>query len=340
MEKTVNVLFDKINRQAHPQLYRSSFANTSVKNRSKGISIDNAVYDFRSRLEEMKKMHKVGDYTTSELVGQCFGRTKRLKTETERTTYCRSHFALALLCFDNLIKDMRHGSKTISHTILKRYAEIIVDYLFDLKAIIEHLEQRHNLHYVFFEGSSSQTPMTWQIFRLSQQLALQSTFKGSTFHMDHMVTQIASTFVLRQALETKFSRLVGVGFYNSLYASPRLDHSFHYNFIKDNLAAFRSQNVNFALLRKIYDWCNEIVHHAFRPYIWQNAYAHLICRDLFRPVATPPGAAWSINNAVEINDVLAMQSKFIRHFFDSYKDSVHKDVIWCIITWEPEAVES
>jgi hypothetical protein len=75
---------------------------------------------------------------------------------------------------------------------------------------------------VFFIGSKAYGAYSWEVFRLSRQLALQSAYRGLPFHLDHKTSQIAAAFVLRQALECKFTRLIGVGFHDSSLGTPRV----------------------------------------------------------------------------------------------------------------------
>jgi hypothetical protein len=133
-----------------------------------------------------------------------------------------------------LLKDLRRPSQKISYTLLKRYTEIITDYLSDLKAIAEHLERQKHPDYTFFRGGKNYGVHTWEVFRLSRQLAIQSAFRGLPFHVDHKTSQIASVFVLRQALEQKFEPLIAVRIYNSSGQTPRLRHDVHYDFIANN----------------------------------------------------------------------------------------------------------
>jgi hypothetical protein len=93
---------------------------------------------------------------------------------------------------------------------------------------------------------------------------------------------------------------------------------------------FRS--VDFGSLKKIYDWCNELVHRLYQPFAWQIAFSHSICGGLFNPVPTAPGVGWSIHNSVKINNPSEMQSAFMKHFCDTYKHG-----IWAVEAGEPEA---
>jgi hypothetical protein len=175
--------------------------------------------------------------------------------------------------------------------------------------------------------------LTLEVFNASRQLSRQSAFYGQPFRMDHKAAQIASVFILRQALESKFFRLVGVEIYDRNGNSPKLRHMFHYDFILANASYFNFRTVTFRDLRKVYEWCNDVVHRVYHPLAWEIDYAHKVCRGLFNPLRPEQNTRWSINNAVEINDRDGMQGNFIQHFVDNYDHG-----IWTIEPLEPEAM--
>jgi len=296
------------------------------------ISADKALSDFADHLKWLASRHLKKPYSEEYLVDRCFAKTRALKTPSEVNSYCRPHLAAAINSFDELLKTMRGKSQKVSHATLKRCADIVTDYIFDLKEIAEHLERQKDPKYSFFKGGKNYGVHTFEVFRLSRQLAVQSAFRGMPFHVDHKTAQIASMFVLRQALEKRFERLIGVQIYNSSLQTPKLRHDFHYDFIAKHPAYFDFRAVNFSRLTRIYDWCSEVVHRAYQPLAWQIDFAHSICGRLFNPIPTPPGAGWSIHNSVKITNLSEMQSAFMKHFKDSYE---HGN--WILEAVEPEA---
>ncbi len=305
------------------------------KKSSPSVSAEKAISEFSDHLKWLKSRHIKKSYSDEYLINSCFGKTRTLNNKDEANAYCRTHLVVAIKSFDELLKELRGNNQSVSHSNLRRYSEVVRDYVYDLKPIAEHLEKRKDPNYVFFSGAKSYHIYTFELFRLSRQLAIQSAFRKLPFHIDHKASQIASVFVLRQALEAKLERLIAVNLYNSTGSGPKLKHGFHYEFIASNPSYFTFNAVNFNFLEKIYEWCNEVVHRAYQPLAWQIAFAHSICGGLFYPINTPPNAAWSIHNAVEITNILEMQSAFINHFNKSYAHG-----IWAAEAREPEAIES
>lgn len=302
---------------------------------------EQALNDFSDHLQWLVKRHAKESYQEKYLLDGCFAKSRIFKTDAEVNAYCRVHLYVAVLQFQALLKDMTDDNGKIPNKNIKRYATIIREYIFDLKDIAEHLERQKDKDYVFFSGSKSYGVMSWQVFRLSCQLAVQSTLARMKSPIEHRPAQIASIFVLRQALETKFDKLIGVFLHDSNGQSPRIRHDFKYNFIKDNKHFFDFKAANFESLKVVYDWCNEIVHGVYQPFAWQIAYAHQICGGLFWSLETAPGEGWSINNAVEVMGIGNMQAAYVSYFLNEHDKLTKNDknkVIWVICTREPEAV--
>ena len=119
-------------------------------------------------------------------------------------------------------------------------------------------------------------------------------------------------------MELRFERLIAVYPLDANRKPPRLKHGFHQEFIISNPQFFNAGGFAIKELRHLYAWCSEIVHQAYQPYAWQIAMAMHRAGDLLQSRSTPPNAAWSIYNAVEIPDVPAMQDAFELHFLSTY----------------------
>jgi hypothetical protein len=304
---------------------------TSQRSKASGrISAGKALSNFGDHLQWLMSRHIKKPLSDEYLAGICFGKIHALEGDAAVNAYCRVHLAIAADCFSELAAGLVKRSARKSKG-LKRNAEIIRNYLFDLKGIAEHLEQRKNPGYQFLSGAKNDNVRpTWQIFQLSRQLIIGAGLPESDFH--HSASKIAAVFVLRQALEAKFGQLVAVDVYNSFGQIPRLKHDFHYEFIADNPAYFSFKAVDFALLKKIYDWCNEVINRLYQPYAWQIAYAHKICSGLFDSPSSPSGGRRSTRDAVEIDNATGMQLAFMDRFISTYPQG-----IWALEAGTPEA---
>lgn len=321
MKNPVQSLLDKL-----------SSTEGNLGKRPTSISSDQVLSDFNDYLKWLVQRHVKKAYSEQYLVSGCFSRTKTFKNSAESNAFCRAHLAVAAQEFEKLLQEMRGKNKNVSPSTFKQYSNIIRDYIFDLRTIVEHLEIQKDKNYSFFKGAKNYHVMTFEVFNLSRQLYAQSIFTKDKRQFERKTSQIASIFVLRQALEAKFERLVGVYISDEFKQTPKLRHGFHYEYIIHNMNYFDFNNVDLINLKKVYDWCHEIVHCVYQPLAWQITYAHSICSDLFFTRPTLPNQNWSINNSVRINNVNDMQQKFAKHFCTSYDHG-----IWSIDYEKPEA---
>lgn len=270
--------------------------------------------------------------TQNQLAEQVFRRSPMFKDDKAIIPYLRYQLRVALnelTDLDHEIRGQNNGSITFE-TIL-RYGNIIRDYLFDLREILVIL-QRNVTGWSFFNGMKNSSVDSWEVYNLARGLAYQSTHTGTGAPFDHKTAQIASIFVLRQAMELRFERLIAVYPTDRKGKPPRLKHGFHQDFIVENSKFFLTNGFMIKELRHLYDWCSEIVHQAYQPYTWQIWMALRRGGDLLRTRQVPMGQAWSIHNAVEINDVEAMQSAYEDHFLATYG---HGE--WQMMRERPEA---
>ncbi len=303
---------------------------------SSRISADKAVSDFVDHLVWLKNRHVKKAWQQKYIVDQTFNTIGIVRNDADIMAHCRVHLAVATNQLKKIVIRMKGEASQISEESLKRYGDVLSDYAFDLMPIATHLGRKTDPDYVFMEGMKNRHVMSSEIFRFSKQLARQSTVQTAEHQADHKISQIASVFVLRQALELKFQRLIGVMLYNREFEMPRLDHGFHYNFVLKNPGFFSFKAVEFSLLRRIFSWCNLIVHRAYQPWAWQVDYAHEVCEGFFAPRESEPGTMWSIHNAVEIRDLLTMQRLFVDHVLKLEK--IEKDGPWATDFRDPEAM--
>lgn len=298
-------------------------------------SAEDCVSAFLAHLYELQARHVKKPLSNEYLISGCFERPRNLRNSAEVNAYCKVHLVVAIQTFEKLLKQIRGEKSVLTQGSLQKYAEVIRDYLFDLRPLVETLERRRDPTYEFFGGGKNYGVHTWELFRFSRQLAVQSAFRRERFHFDHKVAQITSIFVLRQAMEKKFERLVAVALYDKLGQTPKLRHGFQYDFIANNLKYFEFTGVRFSDLKKLYDWCNVVVHHAFQPLAWQIAFAHAVSYELFAAGDLSEKGGWSVNGGVRILELDNMQDTFIKHFVNDYHHG-----IWCVEPYGPEAVTS
>ena len=295
---------------------------------------DKAVKDFLVDVAALDRRHNHNKrLTQDQLAEQIFRRSPIFKDTNALTPYLRYQLRVALEEFTTLDQEMRSlNNGSITFDVLTQYGQIIRDYLFDLREILSFL-QRNVAGWTFFHGGKNSGTSSWEVFILARQLAYQSTYIGTGAPFHHKTAQIASIFVLRQALELRFERLIAVYPTNSRGKPPKLRHGFHQEFIASNPQFFLTDGFSIKELRHLYDWCSEIVHQAYQPYTWQTSMALRRGGDLLHTRQAPENTPWSIYNAVELSDIEAMQSAYEDHFLATYGHGK-----WRMTREKPEAL--
>lgn len=292
-----------------------------------------AVSDFMALLISLENKHAKKDWSNEYLISNVFGRSRPLKNDAERGAHCRTHLKIAVRQISRLISNLNDPvTGSISAAKVESHKDILTDYVFDLAEIIPWLE-RKNPAFIYLEGGKNADVHSWQVYLLSRQLAYQSVRSNQPKYFDHKPAQIAAIFVLRQSLELRFERLVGVYPEDRKGKPPRLWHGFHQEFINAYPQFFLCRGFDIKELRPVYDWCSEIVHLAYQPFAWQLDWSLELCGRLLGTRKTSAGQAWNIANAVEIIDVADMQTRFESYFLQNYDHGS-----WRMTRTKPEAL--
>ncbi|MFQ3456465.1 hypothetical protein PMN64_24595 [Bradyrhizobium sp. UFLA01-814] len=290
--------------------------------------------DFLSDIRALDAKHNRGQtLNQDQLAVQIFRQSPTFKDERAVIPYLRYQLRVALeelTILDREMRDLNNGS--ISYAVLSRFGRILIDYLFDLREILIVLKRKEP-GWKFFNGEKNSGATSWEIFGLARGLAFQSTYVESGPPFDHKIAQIASIFVLRQAMELRFERLIAVYPTDRNGKPPKLRHGFHQEFIAANPSFFLADGFRVKELRHLYDWSSEIVHQAYQPYAWQISMALRRGGDLLRSRSAPGNRAWSIFNSIAISDVEAMQTAYERHFLATYGHGT-----WLFTRAKPEAL--
>lgn len=292
-----------------------------------------AVNDFLTEIVALDRRHNRKPITQDQLAEMIFGHSLVFSDDRSKIAYCRYNLHAAVEHFSGLCDDIKSNNNGIIPVAeMNRFSRIIRDYMFDLREIVTFLQRNVN-DYVFFHGGKNADVNSWEVYILAKGLAYQSAYTGQGGPFDHKAAQIASIFVLRQAMELRFQRLIAVYPTDKKCNSPKLRHGFHQDFIVAHPQFFKADGFRIKELRHLYDWCSGIVHQVYQPYAWQIALALRRGGELLHTRQVAANEPWSINNAVEIIDVEEMQKTYENHFLATYGHGQ-----WRMTREKPEAL--
>lgn len=273
MTKVASHLLHKLSPKLH-----------KLKNKEEGGSTKSALLDFQSYLKNLKKTHLKKDYTdnNSYLVGCIYRDNSEIKA-AEINAYVKAQFHVALKSFDNLIAHIEKQEDGLNSHTINKYADLIKDYIFDLKPFVEHLERTKNPEFELFTVWKPYNSSAFELFKTCQALYWYPNIDRRI--IDRKAATNLSVFMLRQSMEIKFKRVFGIyKLYDRNKNSLRLEHEFLPNFIENNkdLIKLELPGINMTDVLNIYKWTNHTIHNAINPNIWEVYYTLEIVNYLFK----------------------------------------------------------
>lgn len=261
---------------------------------------------------------------------------KELFDISDYRQYCRGNLYMGAVKLASLVDEIKAAASGTNRDVevIKRFKDVLHDYLFDLKWVIDFLEGEKRPGFRLFDGGKSVRTETFHVYHFSRSLAYSAHANENVLSHFHKEAQTVSAFVLRQALELKFERAVNVDLRGSDAKKPRLKHGFHYQFMLSNPELFKCEGTELPVIKKIYDWCSHIVHTGHQPWIWQMPYAFDLCSSLFGWGDLNSRGGGTVFGGIRVMDVPAMQLRFMEHFVKSYDHG-----LWCMSPLKPEAAD-
>ncbi|KPA14933.1 hypothetical protein MHK_004860 [Candidatus Magnetomorum sp. HK-1] len=326
MSKQATNLYNKMSKSNHND---QSFQKRIKK------SLSFCFDDFQKYINLLTNKHVKRNYFNNpEFVIDCVYSDKLLKTDDEIRSYCKVQLSLASYCFNKLRDIIINDQKSFNYYSIIKYKNIITDYIFDLKPIVEYLEQKEDPKYIFFSGGKNYETKSYETYRISRNLFWTCAFNNN--FIDQRSGYNLSSFSLRQSLELKFKRIVGAIVYDKTYQPPKIKHDFFYNFITQNLDLYEFTTEFFSCINKIYKWTNLSIHTGTLPNVWELQYALDITFKLFQSKTYNTRGSWSVFGAVKILNYDQVKHNFFKYF----ENNCQKDnTIWCIeFTENPEAI--
>jgi hypothetical protein len=284
-------------------------------------------------LEVLIAKHAPKKYSDDYISANVFSKAKWFDTPAY-AAYCKVNLQLGTNHLKFLLDEIKESPPESLNSKIKDRFNFLHDTLHDLRGFANFLHRRVDKDYTFFDGGKNAIQESRDLFGFAQALYYSTCAPTNPLQRFHNQSHAASAFVLRQALEVKFERIMGVVAFDKNGSEPKLKHGFHYEFAKSNPGFFDFQNLSFVLVKRVYDWCSYVVHNAIQPLAWQMPYAFKICRGLYETGDLGPNGGWSIYGGVRVLNAGEMQNSFARYLLDHYDHGV-----WCFYFKKPEAAD-
>lgn len=256
--------------------------------------------DFKAFMAEFDKWVKANlkvhkdDY----LIGQIYKENVFFRTEDEYTQLCRCQVELAHRCLKSMLEDIEKEPDIYPSRI-----KHIVDYIFDLAPFMDQIMKKKDPKYQFIGGGKSYSQSSIWMFREACNLFWSSTVTDKN-PLSHMSAVSLSVFALRQAVEIRFRRAIGIVKVvdEASLNDAKLRHDLILEFVAENLDLIELKVVSMTNLAAIYKWTNFSIHNGIMPKMWEIQFALEYCRKAFQPDAHDPKKGWSIDSSIKIKD--------------------------------------
>lgn len=281
--------------------------------------VDEYFESFQARFLKNRKPLNF-DYTISAI----YREELVFQTNSEMNAYMKCQLNIALKWFRHLLFEIRKDQKKITRRRLGLYKDYIIDFLHDISFFIDFFEQKENPNFKFLNGGKSYTQETVFIYKNAINSYWGSSLNKSK--LDHKGNLSASCYFLRQSLELKFRRILGVNdVTDSKGNSAKIRHEYFPEFINRNLDHFDLNGSKVPNLLKIYKWTNQTIHTSAVPMIWEQWYAFEYCNSFMFPLPFEAGKGWSIHNSVKVSGLDVLLEKLYLDFSSKYNAHGY----WC-----------
>lgn len=301
------------------------------------VSTIKALENFAEYLNNLTSTHLRKD-KSSDLeytIGAIFKDARNIKSGSDWNNFAKNNLGFANKCFQELVEFIKNKEPKHTAKAIRKYSEIIRDYIFDLKYFVEYFERKSDPNYVMFTGGKSYNNHSYELNLISNNLYWNACYSQNIF--DQKMALNVSNFTLRQSLEIKFKRILGIyDVYNKAFNGPKIKHEFFADFISDNSASFELPYTNLTFLLKVYKWTNITIHNAENPLIWQLKLALEYVNPFFswgEGLNKDGKKVSSIFGAVKITGYATLKDKLAEQLGNNANEMI------CIEFIKPEVIE-
>lgn len=232
--------------------------------------------------KELKRLNS--SVRNKKLTDKHFGDTifktiRRELNDNERDGFVYNHFTAAYYTFIDF-KERMIEEKCFDYRGIKKYGYLIDLLLYDIIYYADFIGQKIDKDYFFYRGIRDYIEDSKWHYVGTNHLLYNSIYDKKM--LDDKFAFILSAVSLRQSLELKMQRILGIEYIRDLKGEKiYTKHHFFFNFILKNKEHFDLSSINIKIIQKIFEFCNLSVHIGVMPYVWQMNYAMKFCDPLF-----------------------------------------------------------
>lgn len=271
------------------------------------MSAEEAFLKTEKELKRLNGLIRNKKITEKHLGNSIFKNLRGEVTDLEIKTYAYDHFTAGYYSFIDF-KERMIKEDCFNETGIRKYGYLINDMIYDLRLFANYIGQKSDPNYSLFSGGKSNIEDSRWHFAGTCQLLYNCTFEKNI--LDNKFAFILSAVSLRQTIELKMQRILGVADYFDLKGQKIFtNHYFFFDFILENKEHFDLKLIDIKIIQKIFEFCNNSVHKGIMPYYWQMHYAIKFCEPLFFDPDYKTKKNWHIHSAIRITKYDELKTK-------------------------------
>ncbi|MGD8780941.1 MAG: hypothetical protein PVH88_18490 [Ignavibacteria bacterium] len=195
------------------------------------------------------------------------------------------------------------ASKSLSRVIYrfekdginKIRTKVLLDFICDLKNFVTYFDNNQDYSWLII---NTNTHITNFYYDLAQNIFWNG--KPGFHDEEHRVLNTSTPFFIRQAIEYKIKRILGI---NLIYENGKVQRTrakVYFDAFKKNIKYYKVCTLDIHLIEKIHNWSHNSIHGGYRPEPWIIETALYLLKDFFHSGKTKIANSHSLHAALEV----------------------------------------
>jgi len=215
------------------------------------------------------------------------------KNELKHENDIKSFYKANLFSAKNSLQ--RIISKLETEEINEVNKRMLTDFICDLKPFIIYFDKKQDYNWLLLNTNT-------HISNFYSSLSMNVFWSGKPGeHLEESLVLASSTpFIIRQSIEYKIKRILGI---ENLLINEKPDIRTIekcFKAIENNQIYYRTNGIDFKVIKLIYSWTNNYIHGGYRPRPWQTETALNYLKKLFYAGKTSKENSFSIYASIEV----------------------------------------
>ncbi len=243
----------------------------------------------------------------------------KIKQGKDTGSYFKANLFAAKYSLDRIIKRLDVDE---INEVSKR---MMIDFICDLKPFIEFFDKNQDYSWLILNTNS-------HVSNFYSDLSMNIFWSGKPGkHLEESLVLASSTpFIIRQSIEYKIKRILGIDYLliNDKPDIRTIERCF--KAIENNKIYYKTNGINFKIIKLIYSWSNIYIHGGIRPAPWQTETAADYLKKLFYSGETSKKNNFSIYASIEAskNDLLQIRELTEKSLKNGIEEKVY--IKWLI----------